>query len=196
MADRECPGQIETIHRYLDQDLTRSERDSFLAHLSGCATCQAELARLQTLFSELDSLEEIAPPAGLVSQVMAQLPAPSRRQVGAGQLILAGQMLAGLALVVFAFPWLSPFLERYLSFSLGTAIRSLAGALTEWGVDLGHGLVSWLPAQWPSLAGTWGLDVSPGTALLIIACLGLIWLAGNFLLLNQPGQFLKNRGAS
>jgi hypothetical protein len=69
-------------------------------------------------------------------------------------------------------------------------------ALAAWGIDLGEGLKAWLLAQWPPLAGTWGVDIPPGAALMIIACLGLIWLAGNFLLLNQPGQFLKNRGAS
>lgn len=195
MNNINCPGRIESIHRYLDQDLTVSERESFLGHLSGCATCQAELARLQTLFIELNILEEIDPPVDLVSQVMAQLPASSRR-VGAGQLVLAGQMLVGLALLVFAFPLLSSFLKHYVSFSLGAATRSTAYSLVEWGVDLGNGLASWLLAQWPPMAGTWGLDISPGAALIVIACLGLIWLAGNFLLLNQPGQFLKNRGAS
>jgi hypothetical protein len=163
--------------------------------LSGCATCQAELARLQALFTELDSLAELDPPATLVSQVMAQLPKPSQRSL-TGPLILAGQMLAGLALLISTFPLLSSLLERHLNFSLWPVLLLTFRSLLDWGIGLGQGWSNWLPNWWPPAIEAWGLNLSPGNALMLVACLGLVWLAGNLLLLHPPAQFLKNRGAS
>jgi hypothetical protein len=196
MSYKGCLGRTETIHRYLDQDLSSAEKEPFLVHLQACAACQSLLADLQLLFTDLASLEEIEPPLDLVTQVMARLPAPSKQRKLVGQFFLAGQMLIGLILLVFGFPFLHAFLNHYLSFSPREALLSMFYALTDWGVDIAQALnYGWLQA-WPSLGDAWDLSISPGNALIIVVCLGLIWLAGNFLLLGQPSQFLKNRGAS
>jgi hypothetical protein len=196
MSDKGCLGRTETIHRYLDQDLSSPEKATFLAHLQGCATCQFILADLQALFTEMASLEEIEPPLDLVTQVMARLPVPSKQRKLVGQFFLAGQTLVGLSLLVLGFPLLRALLDRYLSFSPGESVLLMVYSLADWSVDLGQTLNYWWLHQWPSPGDLWGLSISPGNALLIVACLGLIWLAGNFLLLGQPAQFLKNRGAS
>jgi|SRR5688572_26207526 len=196
MSNKGCLGRTETIHRYLDQDLSSSEKEPFLGHLQGCAACQTILADLQALFTDMASLEEIEPPLDLVTQVMARLPAPSQRRKLAGQLLLVGQMLVGLGLLVLGFPLLHALLDRHLSFSPRETLFLIFYSLADWGLDIGQALnYGWLHL-WPSLGDLWGLSISPRNALMIVACLGLIWLAGNLLLLGQPSQFLKNRGAS
>jgi hypothetical protein len=196
MSYKGCLGRTETIHRYLDQDLSSTEKEPFLVHLRGCAACQSLLADLQLLFTDLASLEEIEPPLDLVTQVMARLPVPSKRRKLVGQFFLAGQITVGLSLLVFGFPLLHTLLDRYLSFSPREMLLSMFYSLADWGHDIGQTLNYWRLYPWPSPGDLWGLSISPGNALIIVACLGLIWLAGNFLLLGQPAQFLKNRGTS
>jgi hypothetical protein len=196
MTHQRCPGRTETIHRYLDQDLSLAEEEALLAHLQGCSACQETLVTLQGLFTDLASWEEIEPPFNLAPQIMAQLPAPRQQRKLVGQLLLGGQMLVGLVLLIFGFPLLNNFLGRYLSFFPRETLLWMVYFLAGWGIELGQMLNDWWLYLWLPLRESWALTISPSNALLIVACLGLIWLAGNFLLLGQPFQSLKNRGAS
>ncbi len=106
MTSKHCTIQEETVHLYLDGELSPSERETFIAHLQGCSACQTRLAELKTLFAQLASLEEVAPPDGVASRVMVNLPAfaPPPRYVALGRLALAGQIAIGLALMLAVWP--------------------------------------------------------------------------------------------
>ena len=47
----------EQLNLYLDGALLPQEQSAVEAHLAGCATCQADLDSLQTLFVALDALQ-------------------------------------------------------------------------------------------------------------------------------------------
>jgi anti-sigma factor RsiW len=73
MSHQSCPGQTETIHRYLDGELTPVDKQTFETHLHTCQTCQVLLTELQMVFADLDSLANVAAPDDIVSKVMANL---------------------------------------------------------------------------------------------------------------------------
>jgi len=73
MSYQSCPGQTETIHHYLDRELSPAAKQTFERHLDACQTCRALLVELQTVFADLDSLANVDAPASLASNVMAHL---------------------------------------------------------------------------------------------------------------------------
>jgi hypothetical protein len=79
----ECPG-AETLAAYVDQTLTRGERESLQTHLAVCAGCQEQVA-------ELVRLSEAEEPA----KALVLGPAPARR-IAWFRWALAAPALAGL----------------------------------------------------------------------------------------------------
>jgi anti-sigma factor RsiW len=211
-----CPGREETIHLYLDGELNLAEREEFVAHLEQCRVCRSLRVELQTLFAKLDSLAEASPPPGIVSQVMANLPAPinSPRRAAIGWLVLIGQVGIGLALMLVAWPVVASALDNWPGpwLTISDMFALLTGWLMNLGVDLSYQLQNqWPPefdftalilqsvdlsqrlqSQWPPAVEFPSLDISPGIALAIVASLSLACLIGNSVLLRHNSDSLKN----
>lgn len=191
---RDCPGQVETVHRFLDGDLPAGDRRAFSAHLQQCPACRTLLDGMETLFSELDSLADVAPPAGLVNRVMDGLPAqaPASRRVRLGQVVIAGQVGVGLALLLALVsagtPALNPNLLRLPWLVVARMLGSLSGWLGALAVEWGHRLYTWWQISPPA-----GFTISPEVGISLALALGLAWLIGNTVLLRGPSQ-PKNGG--
>lgn len=189
-----CPEQEARLHLYLDGELSPAEQEALLAHLRQCQGCRTRLAELQTLFAELTSLEEVAAPPELVSQVMANLPATNGRSRPGlvGQFALAGQVIIGLALLLLARPVVATALDHQVVQQPWLILTDITTSSAAWLIDLGVNLSQRLPSQWPSTGAFIGLDISLGMGLAIVASLSLAWLIGNTVLLRHPPTSLKN----
>lgn len=76
MADRGEMRHLtsEQIQEFLDRELTPREEALVQAHLSVCPRCQEELEAWGLLFSDLGSLEELAPGPAFSEEILANLP--------------------------------------------------------------------------------------------------------------------------
>jgi anti-sigma factor RsiW len=194
----------ETLNELLDQTLEAPARDAAAAHLATCAACAGRLDSLRAVFSGLADL----PPAplgrdlraGVMAAVRQQQPAHLRMiadpKQPAFQAIFALQLLAALALLAFAWPFVAALAqpERLLGAGgLGTD-NIAAGLASAW--------VSF-SSLWPALQRWLSNVVSqpevpladvlpPVAASLVLVTAGLLWLLGNALLLRPgPGARLR-----
>ena len=91
-----CP---ESLHAqdYLDGELVPGERESFEAHLPGCAICEREVASYRRVFARVTELETWDPSEGFADRVLAEaLPRHSRRWAA----VLAWSAAASVAVSV------------------------------------------------------------------------------------------------
>ncbi len=194
-SDTACRGRENTIHRFLDDDLTAVEQAEFLNHLPQCAACQRLFTELQSLFADLAMIETVAPPAGIASAVMARLPepAPSPLRSPLGRLALGGQIIIGLILLLLAGWLLLPLLDEWLA-----QISGFEGAIPPlspetWLTDLSSNISTWLET-WSPPAPALTLDIPADSLLILIPILTLAWLLGNGLLLRRYLSTPKNGG--
>ena len=73
----------EQLSALLDGELDEAARAETLAHLEGCAECQAYFAELTALRGALNEADEPAPPADFAAGVLARLHAESAPQAAA-----------------------------------------------------------------------------------------------------------------
>jgi hypothetical protein len=201
--NRACPGRVETIQLWLDSELPASERAVFEAHLATCHQCQADLAALETIHSDLATLTEVAAPGDLVDQVMANLPVqatpqaiPSEtngRPFFLGQLALAVQIGVGLVLLLMALRLITPDLNHPALWLPWLTVAEMFTSFGAWLAGL-SGYVDLWARKWPPTMEFTGLDISPTLAVMLLAGLGLAWLAGNTLLLAPRQSPPKNGG--
>jgi hypothetical protein len=201
--NRACPGRVETIQLWLDRELPVSEQATFEAHLATCPQCQADLAELRTIYAELATLPEVAAPDDLVGQVMVNLPArtlsPARstdtkdQLFFLSQLALAVQMGVGLIFLLLAIRLISPNLDHRLLWLPWLTISEMVSSFGHWLTEL-SGYVDLWARTWPPSLSLVGLDISPTLAVILMAALGLAWLAGNTLLLGPRQSTPKNGG--
>jgi anti-sigma factor RsiW len=179
--------QEETVHRYLDNELTPVEKEAFLIHLEQCPACQAQLARLETLFAELASLEEVLPPVDVTPRVMAGLPpiGPARRYDWIGRLVLASQIAIGLVLILVAWPMITTAANSQIIWQAWLEIAIIIRSLNSWATDSVVTTNSWLATQWPPDLGLAGYNIAPRLVVFLIAGLSLGWLIGNGVLLHH-----------
>ncbi len=144
-----CSGREESIHLFLDGELNPAEREAFVAHLEQCQVCRSLRVELQTLSAKLGFLEETFPSPGIVSQVMANLPAPgsSPRRAAIGRLVLIGQVGIGLALMLVAWPVVAPALDSRIGWLPWPNISDMPALLAGWLMNLGGDLS--YQSQWP-----------------------------------------------
>jgi len=195
----------EQLNLYLDQTLSPQELTTVETHLATCATCQAELESLQSLFIALD----ILPPDPLANDLTADAlsavaterrRAAQRRRVVWGALGL--QSVVIILLLVFGWPnlstqfnqlnllppGLSPTLmwtnviEQARLFWLSSLISGQVG-LTELLTNIQE-----FPAMfnqpiwdWPEFSGIEGTTAQ--VAFIGLAA-GLMWLVGNYIFLR------------
>ncbi|HMA36558.1 MAG TPA: zf-HC2 domain-containing protein [Chloroflexia bacterium] len=175
----------EILDLYLDDQLDAGARATVAAHLSTCPACQAELAAVQDLFRELETLPADRLPRDLTAPVLARIaPARSWRAALAAALLGAQVALTGLLAL-----WIGPTLAGWAG-----AVTTLpeppavdpAGALAAgWALATAQ-LQSLLNSPGPApdlLAG-----IGPQDWALLVAAAGGLWLLGNRLLLAAPPE--------
>ena len=184
----------ETIHLFLDGELSPPERNAFVEHLEGCPDCQARLVELTALYTELASLDEVTPPVDITPYVMAKLPPldTAGRYAWLGRLALLSQVVIGLALILVAWPTITGVANNEFIWQtwleLADVARSLNGWLADWVVQTGD----WAAVRWPPRIGVVGLNIAPWLLAALILGLSLGWLVGNGLLLRTSPSSLKN----
>jgi hypothetical protein len=169
----------EQLNEYLDHET--NARAQIESHLASCADCVARLQALQQLFSEIESLPDVA-----ISRVGAWRldsnlrPAPQIPR----SLQLTVTLQAALVVVVFlmAAPFVMPFLSPYVSSipepSPAGIFRQLQSQWDAW-LDL---LSTF---QFPTMPELPVIDVSSLFMMVTVSCICLLWLVGNVLLLRN-----------
>jgi hypothetical protein len=109
----ECSSMREKLSAYLDDAVSREERDLIEEHLGSCAECSSDLADLRKTVQHLKGLEEVEPPAWMTQKIMAELREEVRRKKGIlGRLFyplyiklpleaVAAVLVVGIALYVY-----------------------------------------------------------------------------------------------
>lgn len=67
------------MHKYLDNDLTKTEESSLRKHLEVCVKCQKHFHELKRTIAWVQSAEKIAAPEDFTKSVMNKLPKEKRR---------------------------------------------------------------------------------------------------------------------
>ncbi|MCM3784514.1 zf-HC2 domain-containing protein [Neobacillus mesonae] len=70
-----CQEVVESMHRYIDDDLNDLEKEQLFAHLKTCKSCSEKFEILKALSRDLQALPDVAPPFSLVDRIMPQLDA-------------------------------------------------------------------------------------------------------------------------
>lgn len=68
-----CEEYQELISSYIDNELSKEEKENFEAHLSSCPSCEEELARTQKLLNDLRALPQLELPSGFHEVLMARI---------------------------------------------------------------------------------------------------------------------------
>lgn len=172
----------EQLNLYLDQQLALSERGVVEAHLAACPRCQADLARLRSLFLALDALPAAPLPLDLTEAVLAQLPTPpAPRPARLVRLVLALQV----ALILLLAWGLSPLSLPVLPATLPTLPRLDGAALAAGWLAQAQTSGAWLVALGEGVAFPL-LPLAPTEWALLLGALSILWLLGNRWLLAPP----------
>jgi anti-sigma factor RsiW len=131
-----CDRARPLLESYLDGELDRAAVDEIEAHLSGCASCRAELAELERLREALRAVPRPRAPAQLRRRLeqAADLPRLDARSRGwrGGGWAMAASLLLGLALGAGFMHWrgMRPVDARQLLVRdlLASHLRALAAA--------------------------------------------------------------------
>lgn len=73
-----CQEVVESMHRYIDNDLNDQEKEQLFAHMKTCPSCFEKFQILKALSRDLEALPDVAPPFSLVDRIMPQLDAIDR----------------------------------------------------------------------------------------------------------------------
>jgi len=176
----------EELNEYLDNEI--QDRVQIELHLSSCDECAARLATLQTLFSEIGSLPELAltrnfseaplwGAATFTRDLNLRVPLPR-------SLRLAVTLQAALALlaIILAAPFVIEFVSPYLT-NLPTP--SFADVF----IQIQSQWMAWLDMlskfRLPSAPHIPAIDLSSLALTLTLVVVSMLWLIGNGLLLRN-----------
>lgn len=177
-----------TLYEYLDGELDAAANQSISAHLTTCPACQAQLTRLQQLFTTLDSLPEAPLTVDLTPRIMAAVrPAVKPALPTWWRWVVVAEGVAAAVLALFLWPFIASLWEPM---SVAFSLSELTAPLLAWWAE-------WQPSfilEWPTLPPL-------ALALPIIIWLGvlgvLVGVLGNGLLLRslfQPMPSTSQRG--
>ncbi len=199
------------LNEYLDNVVDMTARHEIDLHLAACEECPAQLAELQTLFSDLEGMPEIKPTHDLTSSVMARLP---NKQSRLWTPAFAAQLGAALG-VLF---WLStqvtklimPFTFHIpqfaiLTLQLGMPNFQFSNLISLFSIPYSLLSVSYSPSPIFNLATiqllNWStlnlpFDVAQGrlstfNIIVIAASVFVLWLVGNLSLLRNHSGVQK-----
>jgi anti-sigma factor RsiW len=200
----------EVLNEYLDGALEAATWHDASAHLGGCPACAARLAELQALFAHLDSLPSVALTRDLAPGVLqAVRQATARGRLPANiprrpvfRLLFGLQLLAGLALLWFAWPFVASRWPGQWSWTaagepaamlLGDLLartRELIAIRTE-PASLAPLLMGWLEAARGAVQRHVVPNLAPVELGLAVAISAALWVVGNALLL-RPGRLSRS----
>jgi len=168
----------EELNEYLDNEV--QDRARVEQHLSSCEECAARLAALQTLFTEIESLPELAlshslaAPFKRTSNLPAQLPR---------WLTLTATLQAALALIaiIIAAPFVSNLLPALEMPTYSDVFLQIQSQWTAW-LDI---LSLRSQIQIPTLPEIPVVELSSLVITLTLAGISMLWLVGNGLLLRN-----------
>lgn len=200
MTTNLCSVSEETVHLYLDGELNPADTESFVTHLQHCQSCKTRLTALQSLFAELDSLENVAVPAEIAPLVMANLPTANAatESTTVGWLALIGQVIIGSVLLFFAWPTTASISTNRFFWQSWQLITDMSLSLNRWLIDISTGALNWPLAQttqFQQSIDSSGLNIPPELTIGLVFGLGLAWLIGNGVLLGRNISPLNNGGS-
>lgn len=181
----------ETLHAYLDKELTGKARSELEKHLGECRDCSVRLESWSQLFLEIGRLPDLELGSDLAPIILDHLAAKGHRSQWTS-LLLAGQ--AGLTVTLLAFGWRSLIstltfhqIGNWLSLPV-QALGMMTDTFTTAFVDTYIQYQNWfvtkldLVIRLPQV----GED---GTRLIFAALLlVLLWFSGNHYLLRANGR--------
>ena len=100
-----CESAQRMVYEAVDRALSPEERRLLDAHLAGCERCRAEAAVLDALIETVESAPAAKPTEAFLSNVMAQLPTPSRSSWFAPTLVFP-RLVFAFTLAAAALVWL------------------------------------------------------------------------------------------
>jgi len=177
---------LETLHTYLDGELTQREARALEGHMRACPDCAAELKRQRILFQSIENLPSEPLATNLVPGVMAAIqPRTDRiRSLAIGELLAAASLTSALIL------WLG---GAELQLRLGDSLQRIVAQLEIATVNMStilSGLLNQRPAM-PQIDFA-GLGDLLGSALISPSFLWaggaaalVLWLLGNGLVLRR-----------
>jgi anti-sigma factor RsiW len=122
--------------RWLDGEVTASERARVRGHLDACPACAREARILRALFRELGSLPRHAPPAGLSARITSRVLAQNRALWRKRWFEVAGSVYVGSAAAVLTALIVSPLRtdvlaggKTFVSAGLSSLLASFLGAV-------------------------------------------------------------------
>ena len=171
----------DLLHEYLDGTLDHETRQAIEAYLANSSVARAQLAELQALFSDLDTLPELSLARDLSAAVVAEIgqetavATPWPRWLWG---VLLGQAFVVL-LLLGNIRWL---LQDWLGSS-----RQLAA---EWMTEVQLPTLAFLNDFWLEVTAVWQqpflpdltIDLPVGQWALLFGLALVVWLAGNRLL--------------
>lgn len=180
----------ETLNLFLDQALADPDALQAQSHLAACPECSARLAELALVFTRLETLIDPQLDLDLASGVLLRLQKPARLPRTVGWLT-AGQTLAALAALAFAWPVLTTRLRLELpaGFSLSAAVQPLLALLAAWQTALQTGLQAADPAGLFAALPELGLPLAG--LLAAAAVFALLALVANGLFLYPRSRRLR-----
>lgn len=167
----------DQLNEYLDSET--AERAQIESHLSSCNECAARLTALQNLFSEIESLPELAL-AGDIAARFTLRASPSLPANLWRWLTLTATLQAVIALIALIFS--APFIATLLP-------ATETPSFTETLIQVQIQWVAWLNVlstfQIPTLPQFPVVEVSSLMLVLTLAGVSMLWLVGNGLLLRN-----------
>jgi anti-sigma factor RsiW len=169
----------EQLNEYLDHE--SADRVQIELHVSSCDECAARLAMLQTLFTELEELPELALPRDLAAPVMRRVGWPG---VLPAWLTLTLAVQSALAIITALIA--APFMIEFASQSM--PVLQLPG-ITETFLQFQTQWMAWQETissfQMPVLPPIPTLQLSSLLILSTLTGASILWLVGNGLLLRN-----------
>ena len=164
----------EQLNEYLDEVTT--ERAVIESHLDSCDECAARLSTLQNLFTELDSLPELALTKSLAAPftLRPSLPAQLPKFL---TLTVTLQAAVALTAIILAVPFIAQFIPVLELSSLNNVFIQLQTQWTTWLDMLSQ-------FQFPTLP-TFTFEISSIYLMSALVGVFILWLVGNGLLLRN-----------
>ena len=124
----DCAEFESTLADYMDGTLTATERAAVELHAAGCGSCREFMAEVGGAITVLRRLEEVEPPAELITRIAYQTPQGRMRE----DLEVPG-FWAGLKA-----KWLEPLLQPRLAMGMAMTVLSFSMLARCTGVPVQH----------------------------------------------------------
>jgi hypothetical protein len=183
-----------TLNELLDQALDSSTYDQVQSHLEQCADCRTRLEGLRFVFNALTEVTEQPLALDLVPGVLSRLPV--RQPQILWRLALAMQSGVALGLLLAISSQLTQFAHttdwgNLVRIELTKASLTFSGLIQS--LSLPRLLLQWPVITIPTLElpvvrlpgfSVPAFSISPASLIALVLAVGLLWLAGNLILLH------------